>query len=324
VHGSDHCPVYVDFHDEIEIEGRGKVKLWDEMNPGRDADAPAPAPPAFAARNFKEFSSAQQLLASFFGKAAASSTTSATGARPVISGGTSSTSIAPSDGKPSAPTSRPATPKSPGSSSTVKTEDNLSKKRPVLATRSQSNEANQTRWKGKGKEAPAETTGAAQTSISSFFSKPAPPSVKQEKIQPKSKKKSKKAAETSPAHVPSPQRPSSTGPSANTDVIIIDDDDEAAVSGAPSEEMGSGGAGSSNGAIAKVLAAAQAQNELASLEVDEYEATVASNNDAASAWSNIFAAKAAPTCDGHGEPTKLWTVNKTGINKGRRFYLCQR
>lgn len=56
----------------------------------------------------------------------------------------------------------------------------------------------------------------------------------------------------------------------------------------------------------------------------EYDmAIAASQAEAASAWANIFTPRALPNCH-HGEPTKLWVVNKPGINKGRRFYLCQR
>lgn len=66
VMGSDHCPVFVDFHDEIEIEGRGIVKLWDEMNPGRSVDDEIPPPPAFATRNLDQFSGKQKRLSNYF------------------------------------------------------------------------------------------------------------------------------------------------------------------------------------------------------------------------------------------------------------------
>ena len=68
--GSDHCPVYLDFHDSVELPGRGPVQLWDEMNPNRKRGEPLPEPPAFASKFFDEFSGKQQTLNSFFAKPA--------------------------------------------------------------------------------------------------------------------------------------------------------------------------------------------------------------------------------------------------------------
>lgn len=311
VHGSDHCPVYVDFHDEIEIEGRGRVRLWDEMNPGRDPNDPPPTPPSFAARNLKEFSSAQKLLASFFGKSATNSPS------PALEGNPSKPVPASnSTARTTSSALKSSTPKSPAQ--VKKEEHESSQPRPSL-TKSRSSESSETRWKGKAKDPPPERNEAAQKSISSFFQKPAV-AVKEEKT--KVKKKTKRAAsQSAPALVTSPQRRPSNGPGDEADVIVIEDDDADVLNGARVEtpDLGNG-----NGAVAKVLAAAEAQNELADFNEDDFEASASTNNEVASAWSSIFAAKSAPVCDGHGEPTKLWTVNKTGINKGRRFYLCQR
>lgn len=68
VKGSDHCPVFVDLHDEIEVAGE-TLSLWDAINPPErvklagDARAAYPPPP-FAARNYKEF--AAKSIKSFF------------------------------------------------------------------------------------------------------------------------------------------------------------------------------------------------------------------------------------------------------------------
>ncbi|KAI0085805.1 Endonuclease/exonuclease/phosphatase [Irpex rosettiformis] len=42
------------------------------------------------------------------------------------------------------------------------------------------------------------------------------------------------------------------------------------------------------------------------------------------AWTNIFTPVQPPKCFVHGEPTKKYTVNKAGRNKGRSFYVCSR
>ena len=61
VYGSDHCPIYVDLHDERQIDGK-VVKLADLMHGGEDR-----LPPALAACHYDEFSGKQRKLASFFG-----------------------------------------------------------------------------------------------------------------------------------------------------------------------------------------------------------------------------------------------------------------
>lgn len=303
VTGSDHCPVYIDFHDEIQVEGKGTVKLWDVMNPNRKRDEPSPTPPAFAARNFKEFSSAQQSLKSFFGGGAAASSSSA---RPSSSApATGSGSVSPmtsvvKTGKSSAPS--PSAP----ASSTTKT------KMRSASAKLETSENSQTRWKGKEKETEADTKArGGQQSISNFF-KPPP--------KPEKPAKKKKATKAQKAQTEVKRQPSVES-SGSGDVIILDDAD---------------GGPSSNESFKRVVDQALSTMDDTKVAVDisddgdahedaeDYDATASVSQEAASAWSSIFATKAAPVCDGHGEPCKLWTVNKTGINKGRRFYLCQR
>lgn len=74
IHGSDHCPVYADFHDSITTPDGRTLDLWTEINPptrSREAGVSPPAPPKFAARNYDEFSGKQRLLSSFFGNRSA-------------------------------------------------------------------------------------------------------------------------------------------------------------------------------------------------------------------------------------------------------------
>jgi AP endonuclease-2 len=42
------------------------------------------------------------------------------------------------------------------------------------------------------------------------------------------------------------------------------------------------------------------------------------------AWSTLLAQTQIPKCFVHGEPAKEFTVNKSGPNKGKRFFLCSR
>lgn len=59
-------------------------------------------------------------------------------------------------------------------------------------------------------------------------------------------------------------------------------------------------------------------------EVTHSQVSSSYNADAASKWSEFFKPPPVPVCKEHGVPTKLWAVNKSGLNKGRRFYLCSK
>ena len=48
------------------------------------------------------------------------------------------------------------------------------------------------------------------------------------------------------------------------------------------------------------------------------------NEKGKAAWSQLLAPIEAPLCDVHKEPTREYTVNKPGPNKGKRFFLCSR
>ncbi|KAK8853199.1 exodeoxyribonuclease III [Kwoniella newhampshirensis] len=78
VFGSDHCPVYIDLHESIEVPGHGTLHLRDMLNPldrtpstapvyPNDVPRSAPEPPRFATKFFDEFSGKQTTLKSFFG-----------------------------------------------------------------------------------------------------------------------------------------------------------------------------------------------------------------------------------------------------------------
>ncbi|GAA6055549.1 hypothetical protein JCM3770_006781 [Rhodotorula araucariae] len=272
--GSDHCPVYLDLHDELQIPGRGIVSIWDELNPGRTkADRLVP-PPAFAARFFDEFSGKQKLLSSFFGKKAE---------RSVPAGPTPSPS--PQPGASSAP--EPASSTSQASTSKL-----------TYSSQPLTNGSASKRGKGTALDPsalPEKERKTGQQALSEFFKpppKPDPPAKKRRK------KSTTKPASPPPATLVPPRQPPTPVPRDPSDreVLVLSDDDEPLPWHVSAEEQ------------------ADAMGV----------ATATLNAESASAWSSIFAPKPPPLCDGHGEPAKLWTVNKTGINKGRRFFLCSR
>ena len=64
--GSDHCPIYIDLHDQITLESGETLKLYDVMK----QDQPAPKLPRIAAKHWSEFKQSQ--ISAFFGKRSSS------------------------------------------------------------------------------------------------------------------------------------------------------------------------------------------------------------------------------------------------------------
>lgn len=284
--------MYLDFHDTIELPGRGTVQLWDEMNPNRKRGEPLPEPPAFASKFFDEFSGKQQTLNSFFAKPAKNGSAPPPSASPQP---IASTSKSKSKGLPS------ASPQ-PSTSTTIK---------PTRSTSSQELENLSKKGKGKAKEEEPVEKKKGQQSLQNFFRPPPEPERPAKKRKKSTTPSTASSSTTSTKRkkakstTPEPLNTSQPTPSPSTlydarpedDDIIFDDSHNAPTSSAGAPSTGS------------------PSSPLLTAEV---------NAQAASAWSNVFAQKAVPLCEGHKEPTKMWTVNKPGINKGRKFYLCQR
>ncbi|GAA5866472.1 hypothetical protein JCM1840_001328 [Sporobolomyces johnsonii] len=294
--GSDHCPVYLDLHDEIEVEGRGTIRLWDMMNSGRSKEDPPPPPPGFATRFYDEFSGKQRQLSSWFGKK---------GRAPPPQPPTTSTSTSALSASPQ--TVSASAPEASTSSSQPPTSKLFSSSQLSASNYASTNGSSSKKGKGKAKE--EEKTPAVekkvekktgQQSLASFFRPPPSP----EPLKKKRKKSASKSKTSSPPAASPPARSSSQpAPFTSTaspqsvsratqdeddDILILDDQED-------------------------LVASATASYSTAEV-----------NAQAVSAWSAMLTPKSAPLCDGHNEPSKLLTVNKPGINKGRRFYLCAR
>ncbi|KAI5480025.1 AP endonuclease 2 [Pseudohyphozyma bogoriensis] len=271
--GSDHCPVFVDFHDEIEIEGRGKVSLWSEMNRGT-RDDPRPEPPAFAAKFYDEFSGKQQLLSSFFSKRDPNA--------PLPVASTSKLPVQPSASAPvvsSNGTALAVTSKAVSSSQPV---------RSASSSNATSGLSSTAKGKRKQVEEEAKPAKSGQQSISSFFKPPPKP-------EPVPKKKKKKVSKPD-GTIDRASSASSTASGSNTPLLALPPADLTNDEDGPPEDF----------------------------DWRDESGMAAASASSAAAWSKLFTPKPLPLCDGHKEPTKLWTVQKPGLNKGRRFYLCAR
>ncbi|SGY35282.1 BQ5605_C002g01747 [Microbotryum silenes-dioicae] len=291
VPGSDHCPIYVDFHDEIDIEGRGTVKLWDEMNPkrsGSDRDpAKQPEAPQFATRFYSEYSSKQKSINAYFTK-----------------GRVPSASASPSPIPPTASASSPSSvqPASPAShSSNVPSAKALGKCLAVPEL-----------------EPPPPPPPGGQQKLSGFFKPPPQPKpAKKTKITKAStvkvsKAKTKESTSCTPLVA---SASTSTPPAASEAIELLSSSSE----DEPTPSSSSTTTTNSTSTRAR-FCAAESPSEV--FDPSDLEAAYEAANATTTQWNSIFATKAAPLCDVHQEPARLWTVNKSGINKGRRFYLC--
>ncbi|KAI0369805.1 DNase I-like protein [Pilatotrama ljubarskyi] len=295
--GSDHCPVYIDLREEITVESGDTIKLRDAM---KQTDGPRD-PPRIAAKFWPEFSGKQTNLAAFFGKPSASKE----------AGGSSHTLPPPSSTglKPSQPLASGSVAQgNPDSLVRLATVANpaVPAKMQDKAKASQPPRPPPAPSAGKRKSSESSSNSAkkrrqvkGQASIAAFFSKP------------------------------------STAPvtSKTQEVIEIDGDDGPVAS--TSASTFAGDAPSSSQAdqdqldadyrLACELAKADGESSLADDEPSPSPSSSSQNNtQKKAAWSELFAPVQPPDCLVHGEPTKLYTVNKPGPNKGKTFFLCSR
>jgi AP endonuclease-2 len=77
IKGSDHCPVFVDLHDEITSDAGEKLVLRDLMHMRKEDAAAKREPPRLAAKYWPEFQGKQMLVSSFFTKRGAETVTKA-------------------------------------------------------------------------------------------------------------------------------------------------------------------------------------------------------------------------------------------------------
>ncbi|GAA5960042.1 hypothetical protein JCM8115_004508 [Rhodotorula mucilaginosa] len=285
--GSDHCPVYVDFHDQIEDPERGPLVLKDLLNPGHQPGQSPPDPPAFAARFFDEFSGKQQTLQSWFGKKSQA---------PVVK---------PSPSPSPALATEAVAPPAPSSSSRAASSSQEAAPLSSTGATKKTKERSQT---------PVETKKAGQQDLTSFFKpppKPDRPKKKRKKSKtgspPASASATGKTSRSSSRPKPSPSPTLSTSrDEKDREVLVLDDDDDDNNDDVAKKEVDE----DQLEAEARASAAAEPSSPM--------------NGASASKWSEIFAARPTPLCEGHNEPSRLWTVNKPGVNKGRVFYLCAR
>ncbi|KAI4521423.1 DNase I-like protein [Schizophyllum commune Loenen D] len=337
VKGSDHCPVVVEFHDEVDVDAiPSSVKVHLTLPPGATRVSlqtlmPPPASaPRLAAKNWDEHSGKQKLLDGFFKGGAAKAM--ASGSRPSLrTSKSASLTLAPAPG----PAAYPSAPE-PTLLTTTATEDteimqvSSSASPPIrlngASSSSVDSPSSQPAHSPSSSSAPKISTAKrkagtpaspskkqkvekgveGQTKLSTFFAKPKASAVADAKGEASSKGKAKS--------------PSSD----NTDAEDPDYLYALELSRQYDEAGGLSRSGSSFSAGRTGSQSSQRTRSSQRTSPASPGKSASSPVNSASSWQDLLTAPPPPRCYVHGEPAREFTVNKKGENKGRAFYVCSR
>ncbi|KAJ8085338.1 Class II abasic (AP) endonuclease [Marasmius tenuissimus] len=308
IKGSDHCPVYVDFHDEIVNEDGVTLQLKDLLSGAGDMRVD---PPRLAARYWDEYSGKQKLLSSFFGgkKAAAPSPspTPTTTQVPVAS-----TTVVSEQAGPSILTSEPlpataGTQQPPREQAVSPTFDTSTPDLPLKAS---------------------EPPNAAQSRSKRKRVSPKSSPVKAPKIQPSNKpaKKPKPGQSKLSTFFSQPGSSGSTSKAKGKGRSIPKTAFSQSITGYESEDVDMLLQESEPHENAEDLEDADYRLalELSSSQVSLSSPSSQKQKEAGDAWKSLMAPIQPPCCTVHNEVAKEFTVNKPGVNKGKRFFVCSR
>ncbi|KAJ4490931.1 Endonuclease/exonuclease/phosphatase [Lentinula aciculospora] len=336
IKGSDHCPVWIDLHEEINLPGEDMItKLRDAMShptpgqtKGKDRD-----PPRLATRHWDEHSGKQRSLASFFNvgsvgdkikpkKLAADTMLMSVSNNPETTNsatpgkGLSVSSIASTSDTtislPVAPLSLVSSILSQSASSSdvpdITSTSDLSNKRKAPPSISSSVSVVPSSPSPKIKKQKTEKNlKHGQSKLSSFFLAPSTQNDSRAEALTKSKKRTRSGNDL-------PE----TGADAIVD-LTSDKDDEPFLS----QKIWEVDEGENDEDLRRAIQLSLSQSTSSS---SSSSPSPLSNLASASqeAWKSILKPPEPPKCSVHNEVAKEFRVNKPGINKGRSFWVCSR
>ncbi|GAB7359583.1 hypothetical protein MBLNU230_g6769t1 [Neophaeotheca triangularis] len=308
--GSDHCPVYADFHDEV-LEGAEddqKRKLIDIMNPPgtfvdgvKQRDWKVSTVPAFSGKRLEEFNKRRSIKSMFAAPAVKKTESSKqkTPDPPQTNGNAETTErvkeAATANSEAPQTTQVPALPPSKGTDSPQSQSGRSDRVSPVKRKSPAATKAPPPNKRQKSEPKP--TNSKSQQSLKGFFqakqpSKPATDAAAETAPEdPAPALTSANSNTTSPyfgTRTLSPQTPSTQPPA--TPPSKPSQDTKASPSPSPRSAL----------------------NSLANAEKSQ------------KSWSTLFARPVAPLCEDHNEPCKMMQTKKKGSNQGRSFWMCAR
>lgn len=291
--GSDHCPVFVDFHDQVSTE-EGDIKLLDIMNPAgafengeRKREWRLQDIPAFSGKRLQEFDKRRSIKSMFAAPKAKQAPTPPQ--QSVEESKASSEKISDVSTTPSQP-SEAASPPTQSAPSPDKKRKPTAPSKSVSAKRQKSDANSATNGSA--------SAGKGQQSLKGFF-QPKPTALSKATSAPDEKKDSS-ANEYSAAPVTNPASPASTAKTSQSG--------KAQPPSTPPPQP-----------TAQPTSATSIVSPTASLS--NFEARSATS----ASWSALLNSRpVAPMCEDHGEPCKTMQTKKKGSNQGRSFWMCAR
>lgn len=290
IKGSDHCPIYIDLHEEIvvPVEGRAgeskTIKLGDVLGAKGEMETPR-----LAAKYWEEYSGKQTLLSTFFGKGKKTDEMNSPNVPDAVMTIVNTPAVVidlDSDPTPPPPSSSQvaqSTPPSPSQISPKETQPSTvssppsqppPNKRKISPDDAPPSSRQKLAKKAKSK------TPAGQATLATFFA------------QPSTSKGNRKRAQEEDL---SPWK--------------ADDQDQL----------------DADYRLALELSASQETLLSQSTTVSNINAgPKSSGKQSTTAWSHLLAPLQPPRCAIHNEPAKELTVNKPGPNKGKNFFICSR
>ena len=301
IKGSDHCPVYIDFYDEITTESGETILLKDalKMN-GEKRELPR-----ICAKHWDEFSHKQKLLSSFFVKKPANAAEER-----MKNENSRSTSVdATTSLLQMGPSSTPDTPPS----SDLPLLDVVQDSKPPPAVKSHSDIARE-----------ENNTPASQSSqlTSTKVQKADEENTSQRSSFFHGKRKNMQADSNYPAQKAKKQKKveKGTGQKKLSSFFVKPDPGPSSSQSQSSSQQESGSEGDVS-IPAELYDITDFQDYFSEAQ---FLSSQKNNEDCKKSWSQLFAKVDPPKCTMHNEPTHEYTVNKPGPNKGKKFYICSR
>ncbi|KAL1745541.1 Endonuclease/exonuclease/phosphatase [Schizophyllum fasciatum] len=331
VKGSDHCPVVVEFHDEVDVESiPPSVRSQIDLAPGtarvplQTLMTPPAVAPRLAAKNWDEYSGKQRLLDGFFkGGSAKSKATKGPALRASKSASQTPGPQAPAleSTFPSASAASQSGTELPvqagGEAVPVLTDATLSTSSDTIAL-SQPSASTQSPQPPPSSSVPSTSTTKRKASA------PAAP-LKRQKTEKGGKANGKM------------DQGGASDKSGQTKLSAFFVKPKVDAEGRASDAKGKARSSSADAPEkdADYLYALELSREFGaepgtlkmggSFPAGRSQRTSPSSpGKSASSWQDVLAAPPAPRCYVHGEPAREFVVNKKGENKGRAFYVCSR
>lgn len=298
--GSDHCPVFVELKEEVDVDGK-VVKLVDLMNPTgmflngvRLKDWTIADTPPFSAKRLPEFDKRRSIKSMFAAPKPQKSSASAlarqtdAGAAEIFDISNASHSLHPQQGKYS------------GSDNTAKVQTSADSGTPLTKRKTHSIEKPSAVKQQKTESNPLRSK--AQQSLKGFFQRKTPRSNNNEL----------------PA---SDDSAGAQGKNLSNMNNLNDSDIAPGKNSSLRQDKSPNLLSDVEGDQEEPAASAFTDSPLSP---QEFSAKLAAAEQNQRSWSALFSRPAAPLCEGHNEPCKTMQTKKKGSNQGRSFWMCAR